>query len=170
MKCLFLFLLSLSIYSQAQESNPILKDQFKEPVKPSDGASSATSLEATSPKKIILAGGDEGGGITSSGNGGGKVNMALSDYDKDMINLGVECAGAIGASIPEKKSIDTIASSIESKISNNKPSRSIASSYPDSCAVFSSQTSSVLLKRKFLRDEPTVVNPSKIDSGSSLSK
>lgn len=127
----------------------------------SSSVTDKASLVEVAPSKILLTGGSEGGGGSGGGkDGSSKVIVASSDYDLYLISNGVDCASSIGAQLPENKSVDNISKAIEEKISVIKPSRSIASETPQSCAIFSSQTSSVILKRKFLRDE--IVFPSKI--------
>lgn len=131
MKYFILFLFLTSILTNAQEA-------------------STNSLQPKS-NNITIAGGEGGGG--SGGSEGSKITVASSDYDRSMIAHGIECANSIGAILPDKKSIDSIAAALESKITSSKASRSIASEHPQSCQIFSSQTTSVILKRKYIREE-----------------
>lgn len=150
-------IISVSIYAEPTD----IAKKVNEPIK--------STIQAPESTKILLSGGDEGS--SASGGGGGKISVATNDYESDMINLGIECASSLGAQIPNLRSIDTIAKSIEDKISNTKPSRSIASEPSQACAVFSSQASSVILKRKFLREEVRPLNNQTIpSSGGAISK
>lgn len=132
-----------------------------------------TTAQDLHPK--IAGGGGEGGGVSSEGDissgSGSKVSVALTEYDRDMIAHGIECANSVGAVLPANKTINSIASALESKISSAKPSRGIASEPSQSCHIFSSQTTSAILKRKYIREEvlPSVATD-EAQKGSDISK
>lgn len=133
----------------------------------------STNLQINNHPKINIARGGEGGGgsVGGEGNEGSKITIALSEYDKDMIAHGVDCANSVGANLPEKKTIDSIVKAIEFKITSPKASRSIASEPSQSCHIFSSQTTSVILKRKYIHEEVSPANNSNdAQIGNSISK